>query len=73
VLPRKVSNDNVVSYNVDYEVPRGHAGTDIAVGRHLLSGALSIAHDGRLVVQSLSASGRTSAIAKLPKASEKHC
>jgi len=47
---RKVSNDNVVSYKgVDYEVPRGHAGTDITIWRNLLSGALSVAHDGRLV------------------------
>jgi putative transposase len=47
---RKVSNDNVVSYEgVDYEVPRGHAGTDVTVWRHLLSGALSVVHDGRLV------------------------
>ncbi len=47
---RKVSNDNVISYEgVDYEVPRGHAGTDVTVWRHLLSGALSVVHDGRLV------------------------
>src|SRR5262249_51366405 len=45
---RKVSNDNVVSYEgVDYEVPRGHAGTDIPVWRHLISGALSVVHDGQ--------------------------
>jgi putative transposase len=47
---RKVSNDHVVSYDgIAYEVPRGHAGTDITVWRHLLSGALSVVHDGRLV------------------------
>jgi transposase InsO family protein len=47
---RKVSADNVLSYEgVDYEVPRGHAGTDMTVWRHLLSGALSVVHDGRLV------------------------
>jgi transposase InsO family protein len=47
---RKVSNDNVISYaSTDYEVPRGHAGTDITVWRHLLSGALSVVHDGKLV------------------------
>jgi len=33
----------------DYEVPRGHVGTDIPVWRHLVSGALSDVHDGRLV------------------------
>jgi hypothetical protein len=47
---RKVSTDNVLSYQgSDYEVPRGHAGTDVTVWRHLLSGALSVVHDGRLV------------------------
>lgn len=47
---RKVSGDNVISYeSIDYEVPRGHAGTEITVWRHLLSGALSVVHDGRLV------------------------
>lgn len=47
---RKVSNDNVISYDsIDYEVPRGHAGTEITVWRHLLSGALSVLHDGKLV------------------------
>ena len=47
---RKVSNDNVVSYKgVDYEVPRGHAGTHIAIWRHLISGALSVVHDGEFV------------------------
>ena len=47
---RKVSADNVVSYDgIAYEVPRGHAGTDVTVWRHLLSGALSVVHDGRLV------------------------
>jgi len=47
---RKVSGDNVISYaSTDYEVPRGHAGTEITVGRHLLSGALSVVHDGKLV------------------------
>jgi len=47
---RKVSADNVVSYDgIAYEVPRGHASTDITVWRHLLSGALSVVHDGLLV------------------------
>jgi len=47
---RKVSADNVISYaGTDYEIPRGHASTEIAVGRHLLSGALSVVHDGNLV------------------------
>ena len=34
---------------IAYEVPRGHAGTDITVWRHLLTGTLSVVHDGRLV------------------------
>ena len=47
---RKVAADNVISYDgADYEVPRGHAGTEITVRRHLLSGALSVVHDGKLV------------------------
>jgi hypothetical protein len=47
---RKVSADNVVSYaGTDYEVPRGHAGTEVTVWRHLLSGGLSVIHDGKLV------------------------
>src|SRR5262245_49734022 len=47
---RKVSADNVISYaSIDYEIPRGHAGTEITVWRHLLSGALSVVHDRKLV------------------------
>lgn len=47
---RKVSNDNVISFEgTDYEVPRGHAGTNITVWRHLLSGVLSVVHDQKLV------------------------
>ena len=48
---RKVTADNVISYDgVAYEVPRGHAGTKIPVGRHLLEGnALSIVHEGEAV------------------------
>lgn len=45
---RQVSNDNIVSVEgVLFEVPRGHAGTAIGVRRSLLSGRLSILHDGR--------------------------
>jgi len=40
----------VIPYQgIDYEVPRGHAGTDVTVWRRLLTGALSVVHDGRLV------------------------
>ena len=46
---RKVSNDNVLPYEgTDYEVPRGHAGTQITVWRRLLTGQLLVLHDGRL-------------------------
>jgi hypothetical protein len=48
---RKVSNDNVISYNsVDYEVPRGSAGRTITVSRHLLDdNALTVIDQGRVV------------------------
>ncbi len=47
---RRVSLDHVVSVDsVDYEVPRGHAGTLIAVHRHVLDPTLSILHQGRMV------------------------
>jgi putative transposase len=47
---RKVSLDHVVSVGgVDYEVPRGHGGTRLAVRRHVLEGTLSVLHQGRLV------------------------
>lgn len=47
---RKVSFDHVVSLgSVDYEVPRGHAGTRLAVRRYVLDGALAILHQGRFV------------------------
>jgi hypothetical protein len=48
---RKVSSDNVISYEgVDYEVPRGHARAQIRVWRRLLEGELFVHHDNRLVV-----------------------
>jgi len=47
---RKVSADHVISFEgTCYEVPRGHAGTDITVWRRLLSGSIEVVHDGRLV------------------------
>lgn len=47
---RKVATDNVLSFaGTAYEVPRGHAGTEITVWRHLLSGTLSVVHDDKLV------------------------
>ncbi|HNN95204.1 DDE-type integrase/transposase/recombinase [Haliangium sp. UPWRP_2] len=48
---RKVSGDNIVSYQGQaYEVPRGHAGTQIQVYRRLLSDELLILHQGRRVL-----------------------
>jgi putative transposase len=48
---RKVSNDNVISYNgVAYEVPRGSAGRSITVSRHLLDdNALTVIDQGKSV------------------------
>lgn len=50
---RKVSNDHVVSVEgVDYETPRGLAGTWITIWRQVLDGTLSVLHpdrSGRLV------------------------
>lgn len=48
---RRVSRDHIVSYQgQDYEVPRGHAGTQIEIYRRLLSEELLILHDGRRVL-----------------------
>jgi putative transposase len=50
VETRAVSNDNVIAYaGVDFEVPRGHAGTRLAVLRQVLDGTLWIQGDARLV------------------------
>jgi putative transposase len=47
---RKVAKDNILAVEgVDYEVPRGHAGTVIDIRRNLVTGHLSVLHDGRLV------------------------
>lgn len=47
---RTVSKDNLVPYGgVDYEVPRGHANTEITVHRSLLRGHLSVLHEGKMV------------------------
>jgi len=47
---RSVSKDNVIPYEgTDYEVPRGHAGTQIRVDKNLLRGTLAVLHEGRLV------------------------
>jgi len=48
---RKVSPDNVISVDsLAFEVPRGHASTQIPVWRRLLTGELLIRHDGQLTV-----------------------
>jgi putative transposase len=48
---RRVTNDNLIPYDgVDYELPRGYAGENISVTRHLLDGTLSIVHQDHRVV-----------------------
>jgi transposase InsO family protein len=47
---RKVSKDHIVKHGGElYEVPRGLAGEWIDVRRHVLTGELSIFHDGRFI------------------------
>jgi len=47
---RRVSNDHVISFaGTDYEVPRGHAGKQLSLERHLLDETLWIEHQGELV------------------------
>jgi putative transposase len=47
---RSVSKDNVIPYEgTDYEVPRGHAGTEICVYKNLLRDTLAVHHEERLV------------------------
>lgn len=47
---RTVTSHNLIPYEgVDYELPRGHAGSVISVERGLLDGTLRILHDGRMV------------------------
>lgn len=47
---RPVSKDNVIPYlGTDYEVPRGHAGTQLRIHKNLLRGTLAVLHEGRLV------------------------
>lgn len=49
-LRRKVSNDHVVSVDgVEFETPRGMAGTSIQVRRQVLDGTVSVLHQGRIV------------------------
>jgi hypothetical protein len=48
---RRVSHDNLIPYEgVDYELPRGYAGKNISLTRHLLDRTLSIVHEGRRLV-----------------------
>jgi len=49
-LERRVSADHVVSVDgIDYEVPRGHAGQRVVLRRRVLSGAIGLLHEGKLV------------------------
>lgn len=50
-IQRKVSNDHVISLDGTlYETPRGLAGSSIQVRRQVLDGAVSVLHQGRIVV-----------------------
>ena len=68
---RKVSKDHIIKYGGElYEVPRGLAGEWIDVRRQVLSGALFILHDGRLVrlhPLDLAANAKRASAARKPK------
>jgi len=50
-LQRRVANDHVITIDsVLYEVPRGHAGTEITVRRRVLDGTIVLEHQGRDIV-----------------------
>jgi transposase InsO family protein len=47
---RTVTKDNLIPYQgVDYELPRGHANTQITIHRSVLGGQLFVPHEGRLL------------------------
>lgn len=47
---RKVSNDNIVSFDsILYEMPRGHGGTMVVIRRNTLDGTLTFIDQGRLI------------------------
>ena len=47
---RKVSKDHIIQFdNTDYEAPMGLARQKVRVRRHVLTGELSVLHDGRVV------------------------
>ncbi len=49
-IDRRVSNDQVVSIDsIDYEVPRGYAGTIVTLRRKLLQGTIGFLHEGRVI------------------------
>jgi putative transposase len=49
-LERRVSTDHVVSIgSLDYEMPRGYAGSKVILHRRLLDGTIGFAHQGRII------------------------
>lgn len=49
-LKRRVSSDHVVSIDSEfYEVPRGHAGAQVAIERNVLDGRLRFCHRGQMI------------------------
>lgn len=75
-IRRRVSADNVVSLdNIDYEVPRGHAGEILMVKRGVLDRRISVVHQGRLVTLSpvdLHANARAQRAKGLPEPEVDH-
>lgn len=50
-VTRRVTGDHTVPFgDLDYEVPRGHAGENVTLHHRLLNGTLEMLHDERLVV-----------------------
>lgn len=48
---RRVSADNIIKVGgIDYEIPRGHAGSRIEVRRHTIDGRVAVVHKGRIVI-----------------------
>lgn len=49
-IERRVSTDHVVSIgSVEYEVPRGYAGTRVTLYRRLLEGTIGFVHQGKVI------------------------
>jgi transposase InsO family protein len=49
-IERRVSSDHVVSIGaVEYEMPRGYAGTKVTLHRRLLDGTIGFVHQGKVI------------------------